>query len=622
MKRTIVLLAAQLCLAALAAAPAEAQQQPPPPIWTATLTAKDLGSGPFGCDNTSSGNECSEALILTDDDFNQSGTSYSITAIRSSSSSLLLSFSADVTSALDRLAFCVGTTPYVFQTATHGTAMTASWPGGQTWTVDQSVSLSIGQACPAPTVSLVLSPASISEDGGVSRVTATLSGAASAEVTVTVSAAAVPPAVSSDFTLSANKTLTIARGSTRSTGTVTITAVNNNAEAAAKTVTVSGTASGGGVSNPADRTLTITDDDGTPTVSLSAAPNPVTEGSPVTVTAILSRALLSRVVIPLTLTRNTAEADDFGTLASITVAANATVGTGQITTVRDTDTDADEFTVALGALPSTVAAGTPSSVRIRINETSPGAPTNLAASASTGGTGIEVSWRAPANTGSSAVARYVVYGGRSNPPSDSVGTSTSTEFTLTPVAPGTTYYFRVRAVNADGLRGPLSGVASFTTAGGADATKVRGLSGLGGRRQIALAWQAPAATQGLRRYRVQVASASGGPFTDLADTETALYVHADLPDGATRWYRVAAVYGGENLGTWSEVASATTNGPPSAPRDLTATKGVTRVKLRWQAPASTGGFAIDRLPDRAIGGRRFRVDDGGLGRAERDAVYA
>ena len=66
----------------------------------------------------------------------------------------------------------------------------------------------------------------------------------------------------SDFSVSTNKTLTIAAGSKTSTGTVTITAVDNSVDAPNKSVTVSATVSGGnGISAPADQTLTITDDE-------------------------------------------------------------------------------------------------------------------------------------------------------------------------------------------------------------------------------------------------------------------------------------------------------------------------------------------------------------------------
>ena len=69
-----------------------------------------------------------------------------------------------------------------------------------------------------------------------------------------------------DFNLSTARTLSIAAGATTSTGTVTITAVDNSVDTENKTVTVSGVASGGNVSNPANQTLTITDDDEAPTV--------------------------------------------------------------------------------------------------------------------------------------------------------------------------------------------------------------------------------------------------------------------------------------------------------------------------------------------------------------------
>ena len=103
-----------------------------------------------------------------------------------------------------------------------------------------------------------------------------------------------------------------------------------------------------------------------PEVSLSASPNPVAEGSSVTVTAALSRALSNAVTIPVTVTQGTAESDDHGTLASITVSAGATSGTGTITTAQDADSDDETFTVALGSLPPAVTAGSPSSVQVTI----------------------------------------------------------------------------------------------------------------------------------------------------------------------------------------------------------------------------------------------------------------
>ena len=116
-----------------------------------------------------------------------------------------------------------------------------------------------------PTVTLVLTPASINESGttNTSTVTATMDADSSEAVTLTVSATPVDPAVAGDLTLSENATLEIPAKSKASTGVVTITAVDNDVDAADKTVTVAATATGGNalVQAPGNQTLTIKDDD-------------------------------------------------------------------------------------------------------------------------------------------------------------------------------------------------------------------------------------------------------------------------------------------------------------------------------------------------------------------------
>ena len=141
-----------------------------------------------------------------------------------------------------------------------------------------------------PTVTLSLSDSSISENGGSATVTASLSGESSEKVTLTVSAAAVSPAVAGDFSLSSNKTLTIAAGDTSSSGAVTITANDNTTDAADKSVRVSASVSGtSGAANPSNVTLTITDDDAAPTLSISSPS--VTEGDSGSVTLTFKATL-------------------------------------------------------------------------------------------------------------------------------------------------------------------------------------------------------------------------------------------------------------------------------------------------------------------------------------------
>ena len=133
-----------------------------------------------------------------------------------------------------------------------------------------------------PKVTLHLAPSSIGEDGGQSTVTARLASASPAVTTVTVSAPA------GDVTLSNNRTLTIAAGKTESTGTVTLTAVDNDGDGPeTKQVQVSGQRNNRLATKPASVTLTITDDDSAPTVTMAVSPDAITENAGVGTLAVM-----------------------------------------------------------------------------------------------------------------------------------------------------------------------------------------------------------------------------------------------------------------------------------------------------------------------------------------------
>ena len=197
---------------------------------------------------------------------------------------------------------------------------------------------------------LALSPASVSEGGGVSTVTATLSGASTGAVTLTVAAAAVPPAVAGDFTLSATNTLTIAAGAT-STGTVTVTAVDNNVDAPDKTVTVSATVGGAVVSA---LTLALPDDEALPKAALVLTPPSVTENGGVsTVTATLSHPSSEAVTVTVSASPGVgAVATDFtlSTATTLTIAPGVTTSAGLVTvTAVDNAVSAADKTVTVSA---------------------------------------------------------------------------------------------------------------------------------------------------------------------------------------------------------------------------------------------------------------------------------
>ncbi len=237
-----------------------------------------------------------------------------------------------------------------------------------------------------PTATLALSPSAISEDGGVSTVTATLSGAASDPVTVTVSAA---PGAGTDFTLSAAKTLTIAAGSTASAGDVTITAANRDTTATAnRSVTVSGAAAGDNrVPNPSDVTLTIFDDDGDPKVSLVSSSSSISEsGGVATVTAVLNRAVPgAAVTVTVSAAAGTGAADgDFSLSnpATLTIAAGATASTGAVTvTAVDNDVDSPNKQVEVsGQAASSATVSGPDAVTLALADDDPTPAATLALS--------------------------------------------------------------------------------------------------------------------------------------------------------------------------------------------------------------------------------------------------
>ena len=220
-------------------------------------------------------------------------------------------------------------------------------------TAPDPVTLTIRDNDATPTVTLVLSSNSITESGGTSTVTATLNHASSEATTVTVSVAPVSPAVSGDYTLSANRELTIAAGATTSTGTVTVTGVDNTADAPDKTVTVSGTATNSqGVTDPAPVTLTIEDDDGPPTVTLVLSPNSITEANEQsTVTATLDRASGADTTVTVSVSPDSpAVAGDYRLSANreLTIAAGQTTSTGTVTVTSVNNTvDAPDKTVTV-----------------------------------------------------------------------------------------------------------------------------------------------------------------------------------------------------------------------------------------------------------------------------------
>ncbi len=229
----------------------------------------------------------------------------------------------------------------------------------------------------------------------------------------------------------------------------------------------------------------------------------------------------------------------------------------------------------------------------------PGAPSGLSATAA-GSSRINLTWRAAPRGSGGAVSGYRIevsangLSGWSTVLSNS--RSTATRYTDTGLAPGTTRYYRVLAINGAGV-GPPSNVDAATTLATIP-EQPRNLRATPGSGLISLSWTAPAGVGGsaITGYAIESSSDGGLNWTVLvANTHatTTSYTHGGLPPGTTRHYRVAAI-NDRGRGPFSGVAHASTFADlPGRPSNLRFV-GLesTSITLVWNAPLTTGGAAI------------------------------
>ena len=213
-----------------------------------------------------------------------------------------------------------------------------------------------------PRVTLEVTPASFSENGGQSTVTARLNTKVAKDkvaqaVEVTISAAPVGTTTASgDFT-QIGTVLTIPAGEKASTGTVTISAVDDDVDGPDKNLVVTGTVDvvgmeeSGLVWHPYAERLTIRDDDD---ATLSVNDVSGSEGGTLTFTVTLSVASEDTVGVTWTATAggasDTADTGDLaGTLTgTLSFAPGDISKTFTVSTAEDTTDEADEtFTVTL-----------------------------------------------------------------------------------------------------------------------------------------------------------------------------------------------------------------------------------------------------------------------------------
>jgi fibronectin type 3 domain-containing protein len=234
-------------------------------------------------------------------------------------------------------------------------------------------------------------------------------------------------------------------------------------------------------------------------------------------------------------------------------------------------------------------------VNVQNGATVPDAPTLSSATAGSGN--VALAWSAPTSDGGSAITGYKVYRGTSSggePILTTLGNVTS--WTDNGVTNGTTYYYKVTAVNAIG-EGPASSELSATPQAAAAAPGAPTLnSAAAGNATVALAWSAPASNGGsaINGYKVYRGTSSGGEtlLTTLGNVTS--WTDNGVTNGTTYYYKVTALNSvGESAA--SNERSATPSAPataPGAPTLNSAGAGNGSVALAWSAPSSNGGSPV------------------------------
>ncbi len=128
-----------------------------------------------------------------------------------------------------------------------------------------------------------------------------------------------------------------------------------------------------------------------------------------------------------------------------------------------------------------------------------------------------------------------------------------TDFADTKLADGTTYYYRIRAVDVDGLESELSETVSVTTK--ALPSIPKGIKAEGGRGKVTLSWEANPEVD-ITRYHIYKEKTLG--FKKIGFTEGISYTDKNLRDGKTYTYKITAVDRDGLESPFSQEISATT----------------------------------------------------------------
>ena len=196
----------------------------------------------------------------------------------------------------------------------------------------------------------------------------------------------------------------------------------------------------------------------------------------------------------------------------------------------------------------------------------------------------------------SGAAKYEVYRARSmNGDYIKYSTVTGTSYTNTSyIENGNTYYYKVRALDANGTAGAWSSVVSVTYKQTLSAPTVTGGNDAQGRPT--LTWKA---VTGAAKYEVYRARSRSGEYIKYSTVTGTSYTNTSyIEDGNTYYYKVRALDANGTAGAWSSIVSVTyraaSTGTLSAPAVTGGNDSQGRPTLKWKAVSGAAKYEIYR----------------------------
>ncbi len=219
--------------------------------------------------------------------------------------------------------------------------------------------------------------------------------------------------------------------------------------------------------------------------------------------------------------------------------------------------------------------------------TTPAVPTGLAAKA--GNAQASLTWSASSSATSYHVKRATTGGG----PYTQVAAPTSTSYTDTSLANGTTYYYVVSALDSAGESANSAQVSATPVASATTPATPTNISATAGNAQASLTWSA---SSGATSYHVKRSTTSGGPYTQTAAPTATSYTDTGLTNGTTYYYVVSALDSAGESANSAQVSAkpAASVTIPATPTALAATAGNAQASLSWSASSGATSYHVKR----------------------------